>query len=138
MKIVHKRMTPKEMADSLLPAVREACERAKPDLLASLSPLKRPFVKAAWKDAMQYGIPFETQVAIEILIAKYREVIEPIIGDYVKLLIPALQDSDEASLKVLKDWLELLSTPQSGFHPAVQACLNPMLSHAPESYEDKS
>ena len=131
-------MTPHELAMQLAPQVREAAERAKPDILANLQPMKRVFVKAIWNLAMKEGVPAANRIIIEFLVAKYRSDLEPIIGEVINLVVKGIDEEQTTpQMKLLRDILGVLQTPESEFHPAVQQCLNPILSHALPDYDQE-
>lgn len=120
-------MTPYELANLLAPQVREAAERAKPEILASMNPMKRIIVKSIWNMAMLDGIPAINRIIIEFLIAKYRNDLEPMIGSMVNLLLQSIEEEDvsDPRLKLLREIMDTLRTPSSQFHPAVQGSLDP-------------
>lgn len=130
-------MTPQDLATQLAPQVQEAAERAKDEIIAALPPVKRVFVKALWPMAMKDGVPAATRIVIEFLVAKYRKDVEPMVGEMVSMLLKSLQEENVPELKLLRDILDVLHTPQSQFHPAVQQCLNPMISHDLPHYEEE-
>ncbi len=130
-------MTLQQLAAQLSPQVQEAAERAKPDIMSNLPPVKRVFVKALWGFAMRDGIPAAVRIVIEFMVAKYRADVEPLIGDVVSMLVKSMDEEKVPQLTMLRDILDVLQTPSSTFHPAVQQCLNPTLSHAVPQYTDE-
>lgn len=130
-------MTPNDLAQQITPQVQEAAERAKNDILQSLPPVKRVFVKALWPMMMNTGVPALNRIIIEFLVAKYRADIEPMIGEMINLLIKSIDDEKVPQLKLFRDILDVLHTPSSEFHPAVQECLNPNLAHETPHYVDE-
>jgi hypothetical protein len=129
-------MTPQELALLLAPQVREAAEHAKPDILSNLQPMKRVFVKAIWNMAMKDGVPAANRIIIEFLVAKYRAELEPLIGEVINLVIKSMDEENMTpQMQLLHDILSVLRTPESQFHPAVQQCFNPMISHALPDYD---
>lgn len=130
-------MTPNDLAQQLTPHVQEAAERAKDDILSQLQPVKRVFVKAMWPIAMKDGVPAANRIIIELLIAKYRADIEPMIGDMINLLLKSIDEEKVPQLKLLRDILDVLHTPTTEFHPAVQQCLDPGLVHEVPHYTDE-
>jgi hypothetical protein len=121
--------TPTELAEKFAPAVREASERAKADILASLPGFKRAIAKAAWAPAMKHGVPIELRIVIELAIGKYQEYLAPYMDDILPLLQPLLDVKTHPELQPLLDILEILQTKKELFHPAVIATLNPSLAH---------
>lgn len=129
-------MTPQDLAKQLAPQVQEAAERSKEDILANLQPVKRVFVKALWGLAMRDGVPALTRIIIEFLVARYRADIEPIIGEMINLLLKSIDEEELPQLKLFRDILDVLHTPDSEFLPAVQQSLDPNSSHDLPHYDD--
>ena len=117
-------MTANDLVLQLTPKVQEAAERAKPEVLANLPAIHRMIAKTLWPFAMKYGIPAVIRIVIEFMIIKYRRDIEPILGEWINLFIKTIdkRKSPEA-FKAIRDILDILHTPTSQFHPAVQQCL---------------
>lgn len=122
-------MTPTELAERFAPSVREAMERSKADILADIPLLKRQLVKVLWEPAMLHGIPIELRLVIELAIGKYREFLEPYMGDILELIKPLINVTAHPELLLLVDILEMLNTPSHAFLPVVQECLDPDVSH---------
>ncbi len=123
-------MTVNDLVVQLTPKVQEAAERAKPDILSSLSPVYRVLIKTIWPFAMKRVVPLSTRVTLEFLIVKYRRDVEPTLGPWVDILIKSIdEEQSPGALKMIRDILDVLHTPSSEFHHAVRECLNPNLSH---------
>lgn len=131
-------MTPHELAIMITPQVREAAERAKPDIIAGLAPMKRVLVKSLWNTAMKDGVPAANQIVIEFLITKYRTELEPLIGEMVNLVLANIEEEDisDTRLKLLHDIMEVLRTPESKFLPAVQGTLDTSIPRIVMNYHD--
>ena len=131
-------MTIQDLVDEMAPQVREAAERAKPDILAGLGFGKRQLVKAVWPLAMNVGVPVQLRIAIEFLVAKYQAEVAPFGDGLRRLVIDAIdkfqRNPDEFAS--LRGMLEILATPPDRFSPAVRACLDPGLDHPRLEYAD--
>lgn len=116
-------MTPKDLALTLTPPIQQAAEWAKADILKGLTPIQRVFAKAFWGMAMKEGVPIFTEITIEFMIARYRTDLEPTIGGIVNSLVQSMDEEKVPQLQLLRDILDVLQTPTTQFHPAVQAVL---------------
>ncbi len=131
-------MTVNDLVVQLTPKVREAAERSKSGILASLPVVQRVLAKTLWPMAMKHGVPAAVRIVLEFTIAKYRQDVEPLVGPWVDALIKSIdEEQSPGALKMIRDILDVLHTPLSEFHPAVQECLNPSLSHdLPREFTD--
>ena len=131
-------MTIQDLVDELAPQVREAAERAKPDILADLGFAKRQLVKAVWPLAMRVGVPAQLRIGIEFLVAKYQAEVAPFGDGLRKLVIDAIDrfQKEPAQFASLRGMLEILATPPDRFSPAVRACLDPGREHPRLDYRD--
>jgi hypothetical protein len=116
-------MTPNDLALLLSPQVKEALELSKDDILATLQPIQRVFVRALWPIVVNQGAPLATLVIIELAIAKYQTYLAPSISPFVASLIESMNEEKVPQLALLQDILSVLQTPTSQFHPVVQKCL---------------